>query len=183
VSSIAAAALALCATGMFVTWAILDLALYRPLRRAAARGDIDQRPGTQLRRFEIRGMGANPDIDHRYLTYDLEPGRAAVIRGRVALEADYYSVVLYDRLLQSVPPSESPGPTYLAARDLRRESDGSFVLVLARRNRNWPNFLDVSAIPRGVVFERHIGAAPPELARFAVMGEDEVDGFLESLHR
>jgi hypothetical protein len=157
------------AVAMALCWLGFDAAGYRPLRRAIARGDVDVSLGPSVRRFGLNALGGNPDIDYRYLPFDIPPGHVGVLRGRIAPGAEYYSVVLYDRVLQSQLPERCPGPTWRAGRDLTTDDDGRFVAILDRADRDWTNFLDISAVSEGVVFERHIGAAPEERATLHVV--------------
>ena len=101
-------------------------------------------------------MAEHPEAVYRYVAYDVPPGTTAVVRGRLRPDARYFSIALYDRWLQT---SIAAGPTYLSSRGLHTDADGGFVLVLAHADPGVP-WLDVSAAPRGVLFERHLGGAP-----------------------
>ena len=161
------------ATGMVIAWQLLDLAIYRRQRKAVERGDLDIRPGSELHVFVMNAIGANPDIEHRYVTYHIPPGQAAVVRGSYSPQAAYYSLVLYDLFLQTVPPAESEGRTHYIDRQLTLDEQGQFTVVLARKDRGWPNFLDITALPKGVIFERHIGASPQAKAQVTMMSEEQ----------
>ena len=81
------------ASGMGLTWLAFDAAGYRPLRRAIL--------SERMRRFTLNALGTNPDIEYRYLIYDLPPGKAAILRTRIEPGATYWSAMVYDRLLQA----------------------------------------------------------------------------------
>ena len=152
----------------------MDAVAYRPLRRMAARGELETRPGTALKPFARNALGANPDLDHRYLVYEIGPGKVGVLRGHVAPAAQYMSVMLYDTLLQSVPPEESRGRTLLTDRELHTDAEGAFTALLVHDVERWradTDLLDVSGVHHGVVLERHVGATPADLATFEVIDE------------
>lgn len=162
------------ATFVGMCWLGLDAVAYRSLRRAIARGDLIDEPGPEVHRFSGNGFGQNPDIDYRYCLYRIPPGRAALLRGRVHPDAVYTSVVVYDALLQSVLPELTTGPTIRNHEQLELGPGGSFTIVLAATDPGHPNWLDTSAVPEGIVFERHIGAAPDDVTSIEIVDLDEV---------
>lgn len=162
------------ATFVGLCWLGLDAVAYRSLRRAIARGDLIAEPGPRVNTFRGNGFGQNPDIDYRYCRLDIPAGRAAVLRGRVHPDAIYTSVVVYDALLQSVLPELASGPTIRNHEQLQLGPDGSFTIVLAATDPGHPNWLDTSAVPNGIVFERHIGAAPEQVTSIEIVDMDQV---------
>lgn len=161
------------ATFMGLCWLGLDAVAYRSLRRAIARGDLIAEPGTRVHQFSGNGFGQNPDIVYRYCRLRVEGDRAAVLRGRVHPEAIYTSIVVYDALLQSVLPELTTGPTLRNHEQLELGPDGSFTIVLAARDPGHPNWIDISAVPDGIVFERHIGAAPEDVTSIELIDLEE----------
>lgn len=148
------------ATILALCWLALDAIAYRSLRRAVARGDLSDETHDQVQRFRGNGFGQNPDIDYRYTKFRVPRGKAILLRGQVAPEAGYFSVIVYDTLMQSVLPELVRGPTLLNHEQLERSDDGHFTVVLAAEDPGRPNWLDTSATAEGIVFERHIGGAP-----------------------
>lgn len=167
---------ALVAAGLWSLLAFLafDAVAYRSLRRAVARGDLSEVPGDHVRPVSLNALGVNPEITYRYTALAIPPGRAAVVRGAVHPAATYTSVMVYDRLLQSVLPEHAPGPTLLTERELGPDAAGRFTLVLAHADPGHRPWLDVSAVPDGILFERHIGAAPAEPSRVEVVAVDRL---------
>ncbi|MCB9780126.1 MAG: hypothetical protein H6742_16285 [Alphaproteobacteria bacterium] len=154
---------------------------YRSLRRAAARGELVDVQGERVHGFSGNAFGQNPDIAYRYSTFHVPPGAALLLRGRVHPDADYTSIVVYDPLLQSVLPERAAGPTWRNAEQLRLDADGRFQVVLSAEPPSADvDWLDCSAVPRGVVFERHIGAAPEDHTQLIPCRLDELDRVLAS---
>lgn len=133
-----------------------DRVAYAPLRRAVRDGRLDARVGGSLRSWRGSGMAEHPEAEYRYVAYEVPPGTRAIVRGRLDPRGRYYAIAVYDRWMQSL---SSPGPTFQSASALEVGPDGAFTLVLAHEDPGVP-WLDVSAAPRGVLFERHLGGAP-----------------------
>lgn len=151
-----------------------DAAAYRSLRRAVQRGDLSDIPSEEVRPVRMNALGQNPDITYRYTAYEIPQGKAAVMRGRVHPNATYTSIMVYDRLLQSIRPERTTGPTWVNKEGLQLDPRGCFELVLAHRDPGDRPWLDVSGAPRGIVFERHIGAAPDRMSRVEVLPIDSL---------
>lgn len=158
--------------GSGLAFLAFDAVAYRSLRRAVARGDLSEVPGDRVRPVTLRALGVNPEITYRYTALALPPGRAAIVRGEVHPDATYTSVMVYDRLLQSV--IDATGPTLVSDRELVCDAAGRFTLVLAHRDPGHRPWLDVSTVPDGILFERHIGAAPVEVSRVQVVAVGEL---------
>lgn len=161
---------------MALLFVAFDAIAYRSLRRAAVRGELVATQGERVHGFSGNAFGQNPDIAYRYSTFHVPPGHALLLRGQVHPDADYTSIVVYDPLLQSILPERAAGPTWCNAEQLRLDEQGRFTIVLsAVRPSADVDWLDCSAVPRGVVFERHIGAAPAEHTLLIPCRLDELD--------
>lgn len=156
------------ATWTGLCFVAFDAIAYGSLRRAVRRGVLDATPSDQMRPVRMNALGQNPDITYRYAVYELGPGQAARVRGKIDPDAIYFSIAIYDSLFQSILPERSRGPTLLTERELTPDDGGTFTLVVAPRDPGTRPWLDVSAAPRGILFERHIGGAPPVVSRIEV---------------
>ena len=152
-----------------LVWLAFHLATERRLARALARGELIGEPGPTLHPFRLNALAHNPDIDYRYGAFEVPEGAVVRLRGRRAAEGVYFSVVLYDRYLQSVLPRAGVGPTVLNGDDLVEDADGGFTVVLSRAEPRAAgtsaagNWLDVTDVPEGVVVVRHIGGGAPPM--------------------
>ncbi|MCB9671577.1 MAG: hypothetical protein H6736_08460 [Alphaproteobacteria bacterium] len=154
------ALLAFAGTICLVGWLAVHQITVASLHRAVRRGQIDPRPGTVVRPVRLAALGVNPDAHYRYVPYDVPPGTVLLLDGRAHPMRTYLSLALYDRNLQSSPGRG--GPTWVV--DPPVDTEGRFALALAHSDPGMP-WLDVSAHPRGVLLERHLGPEPTGATR------------------
>lgn len=168
------------ACGAFVglVAAALHVATIGGMRRMIRRYGLPTEPGDRLHDFTIDALAHNPDIAYRFGAYAVPPGHAALLRSRIHPDAAYTSVMVYDRLMQSVLVRPGGGPTLRSAEDIAVDADGRFVIVLATEDPGVPNWLDVHDAPEGVLCERHLGAVPEGEARIEVVPLAEVRAHL-----
>lgn len=160
----ALALLALFAGLRALAWLAVHQVTVGALRRLVRREGLDLSPGSQVRDASVDALGSNPGLEARYLPFDIRPGQVGILRGESLPGATYLSVVLYDRLLQSLP-----GRTWVV--DPPRDERGRFTLVLAHEDLGVPGWLDITGAPEGVIWERHVGGAPTERSSLEILSD------------
>lgn len=107
----------------------------------------------------VPGWGT-PDNTYALGLFRLEPDEALVIEGRTA-GCRYFGAQLWNRYMQSLDYRYHR--VSLNSSEIAFEPDGSFTLVVARRDPGMPNWLDTAGHREGFVFCRWLQAdALPE---------------------
>lgn len=130
--------------GMGVT---LDTAS-RVMGRAGSTKDTEPRNG--IREWSEMQGGAvytEPGIHYQRGAWDLQPGQALLIEGKV-VEARHLSVLLYSRFLNSLDYRNRQ--VSLTRPRTHVEPDGRFRIVIAGENPGVPNWLDTEGRPFGL---------------------------------
>ncbi len=126
------------------------------------RGDADAR--NSVREWSEMQGGAvytEPGIHYQRGAWELAPGEALVIEGRVA-PARHWSILLYSRFLNSLD-ARNRTVSRTGAR-VRLDDEGRFALVLAGEDPGVPNWLDTEGRPNGIFVIRWLQpASHPEL--------------------
>ncbi len=167
---------------LLLGWALHDLVAHRPLRRALKSGRLESEPRSDgaLRTFGGDDLATNPELSYRYTRYRIGRGEVGLLRGRLAPQAETYSLTLYDTLLQSlVGPGAHRSHAERAA--LPVDDEGHFVVVLAHEDPGWPYWLDLGEQPAGVLMERHFGAHPESPSTLEVVEAPRLAAHLENL--
>lgn len=144
--------------GMGIT---LDTAS-KVMGRAGSVKDTEPRNG--IREWSEMQGGAvytEPGIHYQRGAWDLEPGQALLIEGKV-VEARHLSVLLYSRFLNSLDYRNRP--VSLTRPRTHVEPDGRFRVVIAGEDPRVPNWLDTEGRPFGLFVIRWLQPeALPEL--------------------
>jgi hypothetical protein len=107
----------------------------------------------------VPGWGT-PDNVYSLGLFRLEPDEALVIEGR-STGCVYFGAQLWNRYMQSLDYRYHR--VSLNSSEIAFEPDGSFRLVVARRDPGMPNWLDTAGHREGVVFCRWLQSdAPPD---------------------
>jgi len=100
-------------------------------------------------------------------TFRLQPDEALVMEGRLPACA-FANVMLWNRHLQTLEYRDRR--VSLNRRQIRREADGSYRVVVAACDPGVPNWLDTCGHGEGTVFWRFLlPAEPPERPRCRVV--------------
>ncbi len=92
-----------------------------------------------------------PGIYYHSGGWDLQPGQALLIEGRMA-PARFMNIMLYSRFHNSLDYNNRQ--VSLTGKSIRTDADGNFRLVLAGENPNCPNWLDTEGRPQGMFLIR-----------------------------
>jgi Protein of unknown function (DUF1214) len=139
------------------------------------RGESDA-PNSLREWSELQGgaVYTEPGIHYQRGAWQLQPGQALRIEGRVA-PARHWSILLYSRFLNSLDARNRT--VSLTGARVRTHADGRFTIVLAGEDPGVPNWLDTEARPFGIFVIRWLQpAARPELPTVRVVSIAELRG-------
>ena len=123
----------------------------------------EKKRGNHIREWSQMQGGAvytEPGIFYHRGAWDLNPGKALVVSGKV-VDARYWNIQLYSRYLNSL--DHRYRCVSLTGKRVKTESDGTFRLVLAAEDPGVPNWLDTEGRPFGMFVIRwlHPNSTPP----------------------
>ena len=113
------------------------------------------------------------DAHYSMAPFLIGPDEALVIRGRWPKDCEFANVCLWNRFQQTYDYLNRNVSLNRAQTEL--ESDGSFVMLLAHKNPNKPNWIDTAGNPFGMVFWRYfLAKSQPVTPQAEVVSWDSI---------